>query len=229
MLILSLLLLGHFIADFTLQTNKVAQWKRVSQWGMAVHVLCHPLAYVALLWPYLGMSWMTVGTRSLSGWACVGLISLLHWIEDEWRVWAIRRGARDSTAFLFWDQAVHVAVIWAFAPHWPDLRPTFWVMPAIVIVLLAHFTSVLIYFVEHDLGIASTVLSQRKYLLMAERLLGAGLFVLPAPFYLAGFAWVGGIVARHISGDAPRSRAHLAIGLGSTILAGFSLRFLLPR
>ena len=33
------LILAHFLADFTFQTNAVASWKRQSVWGMAVHVL----------------------------------------------------------------------------------------------------------------------------------------------------------------------------------------------
>ena len=46
------LVLAHFIADFTLQTNKRGQWKRVSRWGMIVHVLCHPLMYLLFCWNF---------------------------------------------------------------------------------------------------------------------------------------------------------------------------------
>src|ERR1700679_2768135 len=111
MLIFWRLVLAHFIADFTLQTNKVAQWKRVSRWGMVVHVLCHPLMYLLFCWNYLSWPWVHLHGLTLNGWTCVALIVLLHWIEDEARVWCIRHGTPDDTAFLLWDQVLLFGVL----------------------------------------------------------------------------------------------------------------------
>lgn len=230
MLIFWRLLLGHFIADFTLQTNKVAQWKRISRWGMIVHVLCHPVMYTVLTWPYLSWTWVRLHGFALNGWACVALISMLHWIEDELRVWCIRRGTRDSTAFLLWDQAVHFGVLFALAPSLVGRPAEPWVLAAIGAVLLAHFTSVLIFFVENDRGGSSTVLAQGKYYFMLERLFIAGLFLLPMPWcFSAALCLVGLIVrqSRQDADDRDRTSTHLAIATAAIVAVGLSLRRIL--
>jgi hypothetical protein len=221
MLIFWRLLLAHFIADFTLQTNKIAQWKRVSRWGMVVHVICHPVMYAIFVWPYLAQEWVNVFDVSLNGWSCIALITLLHGIEDQWRVWMIRRGAPDNTAFLFWDQAVHIAVLWAFAPRLIGMNPEAWVEASLGFVFLAHVTSVIIFFVENDLGYRSTVLEQSKYRYMAERLVGAGLFLLPSVGFLLGFAWIAWLMVRY---HGTRTWAHLWIANTTVATIGLSLR-----
>ena len=70
MLIFWRLVLAHFIADFTLQTNKVAQWKRVSQLGMVVHVLCHPVMYVLMCWPLFVLD-LGASARTCAEWLVV--------------------------------------------------------------------------------------------------------------------------------------------------------------
>ena len=111
------LILAHFIADFTLQTNRIATWKRESKWGMVAHTLTHPIVSVLLTWPYLNWSWVQFHGFALNGWVCVGLITLFHWLEDEWRVWSIlQTGSPDSTGFFLWDQVVHLTIILAVSP-----------------------------------------------------------------------------------------------------------------
>lgn len=111
------LFLGHFIADFTLQTNYIAAWKRKNLAGLLVHCLIHPIVYVALLWRYLPQTWLSIGPINLSGWACVFIIFATHFIEDEWRIWSVlKRNAPDNTFFYIWDQLVHYAMIFSFSP-----------------------------------------------------------------------------------------------------------------
>src|SRR5437764_150955 len=102
------LLFGHLLADFTFQTNFLADWKRREFAGLLVHVAIHPLCYIALTWPYLGETWRIYGPISLNGWGCVVLASLVHFLEDWFRVTVIARGWNDNTFFYFWDQAVHI-------------------------------------------------------------------------------------------------------------------------
>jgi len=181
------LLLAHFIADFALQTNRVAAWKRHSQWGMAVHVISHPLASILVLWPYLFMTWLKTPWISLQGWVCIVLITLTHLVEDEWRVWAIQKaGSPDNTAFFFFDQAVHITVLLLVGYWSAPLSTPRWVYLALCAVLLAHFTSVLIYFFENDLWNKSDVLSHHKYRLMAERFAGVFLLIQPGYWGLCG-------------------------------------------
>src|SRR5882672_5924364 len=158
------LILAHFIADFTFQTNKVASWKRESRTGMLIHILTHPVVAYALTWPYLSMTWVDTRWVHLNGWVCVALLTLLHWLEDEWRVWSIQEtGSPDSTKFFLWDQVVHITMILAFAPTQADAKTETWVLVALCAVLLSHFTSVLIYFLENDLSGSSKMLDQKKY------------------------------------------------------------------
>src|SRR5258706_2977879 len=153
------LVLAHFIADFTFQTNKVATWKRESRAGMLVHILTHPVVTCALLWPYLSMVWVQTPWIQLNGWVCVALLALFHWLEDEWRVWSIREtGSPDSTGFFLWDQVVHLTMILALSPTLLETKVDAWALPLLCVVLLAHFGSVLVFFIENDLWGKSQVL-----------------------------------------------------------------------
>jgi hypothetical protein len=228
MIIFWRLILAHFVADFTFQTNHIANWKRQSKWGMAVHVLTHPVTTAAFVWPYLSMPWVQTRWFVLNGWICVVLLALFHWLEDEWRVWSIQEtGSPDSTGFFLWDQVVHITMVLAFAPTIPGARPENWVFVAICGVLLAHFTSVLIYFLENDLWGRSEVLNHRKYYFMGERLLGASLFLLPGAWFLLALGWLGYIFYLHYSRSQERSWVNLVVGNVAAAFLGLITRGLL--
>ena len=180
MMIFWRLVLAHFIADFTLQTNKVATWKRESRVGMLVHTLTHPVVTYALTWPYLSMPWVQTHWIQLNGWVCVALLALFHWLEDEWRVWSIKEtGSPDSTGFFLWDQVVHLTMILAFSPivgipkRIPGLARALRRAPR-------AFYFRLVFFLENDIWGTSQVLGDKKYRYIAERLIGASLFA-PRP------------------------------------------------
>jgi hypothetical protein len=222
------LVLAHFIADFTLQTNKVATWKRESRVGMLIHILTHPLVTYALTWPYLSMPWVQTHWIQLNGWVCVALLAIFHWLEDEWRVWSIREtGSPDSTGFFLWDQVVHLTMILAFSPTVSTLKPDPWVLPVLCVVLISHFVSVLVFFLENDLWGSSQVLSEKKYQYIAERMIGAALFLLPGPFFLLAFGWIGWIVYLHYGKSQERTWVHLVVGNMAVILLGLLARGLL--
>src|SRR5690242_20235198 len=103
------LVLAHFIADFTLQTNAIAAWKRQSRWGMFAHILTHPVVMAALTRPYSSWTWVQTRWFRLDGWVCIALITLFQWLENEWRVWSIQEtGSPDNTGFFLWHQVVHL-------------------------------------------------------------------------------------------------------------------------
>jgi hypothetical protein len=111
------LVLGHLISDFTLQTNYIAAWKRRSFWGLLVHCAIHPILYAVLTWKYLNQVWIQLGPIELTGTACLVIIFVTHFIEDEWRIWSVlKRGSPDNTFFYFWDQIIHYAVLFAMSP-----------------------------------------------------------------------------------------------------------------
>lgn len=111
------LILGHLVADFTLQTNYIAAWKRRNLWGLLAHCAIHPIVYALLLWNYLGRVWVEAGPFRLTGCACVLLIFLAHLAEDQWRIWSVTaHNAPDNTVFYLWDQVIHYSIIFAFSP-----------------------------------------------------------------------------------------------------------------
>jgi hypothetical protein len=219
------LVLAHFIADFTLQSNKIASWKRESRWGMIVHILTHPIVSIAFVWPYLNWTWVRTPWFSLNGWVCVILIALFHWLEDEWRVWSIQEtGSPDSTGFFLWDQAVHLTIILAVSPTIPTAHPERWVFLTLGVALLAHFVSVLIYFLENDKWGESHVLNSGKYGYMFERFVVAGLFVLPGPWIILGVLWLAWLIYRHTQDTDGKTWVHMAVGMTSAVLVGLVTR-----
>ena len=76
------LILGHLLADFTFQTNYIAEGKRRKLSILILHVLIHPVCYLFLLFPYLNQVWVTWGGVPLNGWGCIAIITVLHFIED---------------------------------------------------------------------------------------------------------------------------------------------------
>lgn len=230
MLIFWRLVLAHLVADFTLQTNHVAAWKRESRWGMAVHIATHPAVYVVFVWPYLNQSWVQSPWWSLPGWACVFLVTFFHWLEDVWRVWSIHKvGSPDSTGFLLWDQVVHLTFILAFSPVIEGASPERWVLLAILAVALTHFTSVLVYFLENDLLGSSQVLDSKKYRYIGERLAGVVPFILPGWGFVLVVAWAAWVVHTAYRRSADRTWIHLVTANASVLLCGLVARGLLYR
>jgi hypothetical protein len=235
------LVLAHFIADFTLQTNRIASWKRESRWGMFAHILTHPLVTLAVVvlprsfvdgspWngSWLTLHWVATPWFSLPGWVCISLIAIFHWLEDEWRVWSIQKtGSPDSTGFFLWDQVVHLTIILAVSPAIPGMTISPWVLPVLCAVLLAHFVSVLIYFIENDLWGASEALGAAKYRFIGERFVGAGLFLLPGAWFLLAGGWIGWVAYLQLRKSQERTWVHLVIGNASVVLLGLLARGLL--
>lgn len=198
MLIFWRLMLGHLLADFTLQTDLINAWKRRSTWGMLVHCAMHPILYAALTFPYLNDYWVQTQWIDLKGWTCVFILFVLHFIEDEWRVFMIRKlQFTDNTLFFLWDQLVHYACIFILFPIGLfDLSqgwiPEKWTVLACLFVMVTHYSTVVVYFIEKDLYGASFPDFDEKYMGMAGRMVLALCFLLPGPWWLIlSAAWLG--------------------------------------
>ncbi len=178
------LLFGHLLGDFTCQTNYVAAWKRRSLWGLLFHATTHPVLYVALVWPYLARPWVSTPWGPLNGWTCVALIYVTHLLEDQWRIWSVQRGAPDNLLFYLWDQVIHVVILFAFTPPTGPLVQSKWPLLGSLAVLVTHFATVTVYFVEKDLFGRDFPETMEKYGGMLLRLLVFGCFFLP------GWGWL---------------------------------------
>jgi hypothetical protein len=194
------LLFGHLLCDFTLQTNFIARWKRTSMWGLFVHCAMHPIAYLAVAWPFLGDRWIDNSVFHLNGWACIAIIFATHYLEDWWRVYTIQKyGMPDNTLFFAWDQIIHYAVIFSVAPlavttaAASGFFPEKWPVLGCLFVLITHACTVLIYFLEKDLQGATYPGDDEKYLAMGERLVLALCFLFPTPqgAGLLAAGWLG--------------------------------------
>ncbi|MCX5789003.1 MAG: DUF3307 domain-containing protein [Elusimicrobia bacterium] len=197
MVILWRLMLGHLLADFTFQSNFINAWKRKSIWGMLAHCAMHPVAYIAFTYPYLNEMWVDTPWIRLQGWTCILLIFFLHFIEDEWRVFTIFKfKLADNFLYFAWDQVIHYAVIFMFFPvRMGDSAlwvPEKWPVLACLFIMVTHFSTVFIYFLEKDLFAGYFPDFDEKYLTMAERLVLALCFLLPGWWFMPVVGvWVG--------------------------------------
>lgn len=179
------LVLGHLLADFTFQSDFINAWKRKSVWGMLAHSAVHPIVYLVLTLPYLNQFWVKNPYFQIQGWTCVLLLFILHFIEDEWRVYTIFRfKTPDNTLYFFWDQVIHYSVIFLLVPLGMEglnggLIPEKWPILASLFVMTTHFTTVLIYFLEKDFWGKQFPAFDEKYITMMERLVLSMCFMVP--------------------------------------------------
>jgi len=168
------LVLAHLLTDFTFQTNLVARWKRENVWGGIFHSFLFTLTSFVLNWPYLTNIWINFhqSTIILQGWVCIILISISHFLEDEWRIWTITKlNSPDSFYFFIWDQFIHLVLIFTFSPILMGPIIEWWVFLGILLILLTHFSTIFIYFLEKDVfGKAEVPSGKEKYLPMIERI-----------------------------------------------------------
>ena len=189
MIIFWRLLLSHLLADFTLQFNIVNTMKRRNVWGMLIHCMTHFVVSVALTWAYLPDSWINIGGLELNGWAALGIMLLVHFVVDELRVYSMKSMRyKDNTISFLVDQLLHFYVLFMISPvviPAPGLLlGEKWTAIACMLVLVTHFTTVLVYFFEKDLFSKSFPDFDEKYFLIFERV------VLWAFFFAAGRWWI---------------------------------------
>jgi len=183
------LVLSHLLADFTLQFDFVNKFKRRSVWGMLIHCLTHFAVSAALTWNYLGETWFSVAGVQVGGWAALGVMLVLHFALDQLRVYSMKtHGWKDGTASFLADQLLHLYVLFMVSPviiTGADLMMgEKWAAIASMVVVITHFTTVLIYFVEKDLFNKPFPHFDEKYFLIFERL------VLWAFFFAEGRWWL---------------------------------------
>jgi Protein of unknown function (DUF3307) len=94
------LFLAHLLADFPLQTNRIAALKQTSIRGLALHIAI----YVAATWLLLGMK--------LDFWPLVFSLGLVHFVIDWYKVKV--SGSNGVQSFLF-DQLAHILSILVLA------------------------------------------------------------------------------------------------------------------
>lgn len=187
------LLLAHLLTDFTFQTDKIVTWKRKSIFGTILH--CGIFLILSLFLCIFSENFTAISTSYLLSvwWKFPGIISIvflfiLHFCEDSYRIWSIKKGdAQDNIFFFLWDQAIHIIFIFLFSPF--D-RTEFILEKPIIILVLAilatHFLSILIYYLEEIISGTYVAVDtfKKKYIFILERLIIFSCFLLP------GFWWL---------------------------------------
>ena len=189
MIIFWRLLLSHLLSDFTLQFDIVNRMKRKNVWGMALHCLTHFVVSAALTWNSLPETWVRLGPLAVSGWGALWIMLAAHFAIDELRIYSMKTlHYRDNTLSFLTDQALHFYVLFIISPvafSGPGLMMgEKWAAIAAMLVLVTHFTTVLIYFFEKDMFGKGFPNFDEKYFLIFERL------VLWAFFFAAGYWWI---------------------------------------
>ncbi len=221
------LILAHLLADYTFQTDYIARWKRQSMLGGVVHSSIFLVCGMALCAGYLGSPWRIPGGNIfLPGWLALVTLSLLHFLEDEWRVRVVRRlSARDTLFFFLWDQFVHVILIYAFFPRQFGQPAEKWVLLFSLFILVTHFTSILVFFIEKGARGTADISLKGKYYGMAEHLVTAMIIVLPGYWSLTLlFLWLARIIMRRLWFEQDASWLSIAAGNALALLFGFIAR-----
>lgn len=216
------LLFGHLLADFSFQTNYIAEWKRKSMHGLLVHVLIHPICYVAVTWGYLNDVW----GLGLKGWMCVLIASFLHFAEDWFRVTLVNSGWPDNTLFYLWDQAIHILILWLLAPIKSMPLINMWPLIGVLFVLVTHCATVTVWFIEKDIFGTNYPETEEKYISMLVRLVLWMAFFLPSPFWILVSLFVIVTFGRHVwTRRIDFSWTSVLLGQMIAIVAGFVSRF----
>ncbi len=224
------LLLGHLLADFTFQTNYIAAWKRNSRVGLLTHVVMHPLCYIPLLWPYLNETWVVIGGLSFNGWGSIAIATVLHLLEDWFRVDMVNRGWPDNILFYSWDQAVHLVVLFIFSPIRTHPLVNQWPLLGIFFVIVTHFATVTVYFIEKGLYGGEYPETEEKYVSILQRLVVWMAFFLPYPWWILVLAFILISFGRHVlTRRIDFSVTSVLLGNGIAIACGIMTRFVLNR
>lgn len=147
-IVLALMLLSHVIADFVLQTDRIADGKRRNYKIMGSHACCYLLTNLVLLAPYLSLA------NNL--WYLVIALALAHWFIDVKKVEYDQRHKHGLGSFCL-DQLAHISLIGLSYPLLQDIQPTA-AFSALAGFLSAHYP-VLGLLTKQDLCVYILILS----------------------------------------------------------------------
>jgi hypothetical protein len=166
--------------------------------------------------------WVAPAGIAVTGWAAIAVMTVFHFVVDEWRVWTIQRlNSPDTFLFFLLDQFIHLLLIFLFSPLLPASVPETWVVLAILLVLTTHFTSIFVYFLEKDLFGFARLHGREKYFSMAERLATALSLLLPGLWAFSFLAvWLLGMVMRRRRQDPDFSWLNIILGNVLAVIFG---------
>lgn len=224
------LLFGHLLADFTFQTNFIADWKRRSIFGLLTHVLIHPICYVVVAWPYLNTVWVRTSHFYLVGWVCILIAAFLHFVEDWVRVKMVNGTWPDNTVFYIWDQVVHIVILWVLSPTSRQSLSNHWFIIGSLFVWVTHCATVTVWFIEKDISGIAYPETEEKYFSMLYRLVVWLTFFLPSPWWIFAllfilFTFTPNKLAKRIDFRWANFVMGLVLTIGAGVISRFFLQF----
>ncbi len=220
------LLLAHLLADFTLQTDFIAKWKKDNFFGVIAHSLIFFILSLIFTFSEINKVWISYPLK-ISGWICLFLLFLLHILEDEYRSYNVRHyKVNDNLLFFLWDQVIHIVFLFAFSPY-----ENFELEPIVIILCLfvlgTHFTSVLILYLEimlYSKELAYRNFNKKNHYIFL-RLITMLLFLLPDKFLFLSYLMFPLFIILKIK-SKHFSFASFGLNILSTYFFGFLILYL---
>ena len=106
-------------------------------------------------------------------------------------------------------------------------HPENWVLLAILFVIVTHFTTITIYFIEKDFFGGDFPEADEKYISMAERLIVTACFLLPG-FWWTGLVavWIGWVLVNKFRKTYDFSWVSIIVGNSTALVCGILARSL---
>jgi len=222
------LLLAHFLADFTFQTDRLVILKRENIWGVLFHTLIFLVCGVILCWTILTRVWLSVGGVPLHGVTIVLALAAFHFCVDWFLVWSINQGMfSDSIYYFLADQAMHFLPLLLFFDRGAltDIGPDRWYVLGILFVLVTHFMTIFIYYIKKDFFHPERIDQEKKYIFIADRLVVWLAFFITGIWWMALVAlWISRTIWLRIRRQIEYSWVEILIGYACVLVLGYLAR-----
>ncbi len=213
------LILAHLLADFTLQTNKIAEEKSKRLFGVIIHSLIFLILSFSLCIRFLDKNWIFVV-----------VIAFSHFLIDTVRMVGIKKYKKtDNVLFFILDQVLHITIIfliWKFYLVFsaPLLRER-WAIILSLYIIATHFTTIFIYYLKNfD---KTNIEGKEKHYGILERSVVFFCLLLPGFWkMLFPLIWLGRVFLSRTQWKEQLdfSRKNLIVGNGIAIIVGIIAR-----
>jgi len=220
------LLFAHLLADFVLQTNFIANWKKRSFYGVVVHSLTFFILSLVLTYNDITKIWLDYPIK-LSGIWCLVILFIFHILEDEYRAYNIRHYyVRDNILFFLLDQVIHIAFLFIFSPRYNTEVNVEWIVVILCLLIAGTYgLSIVVLYIDNLFygDSVADVFFQKKIYSIIFRFVIMLFFFLPDGLYLLSFLLipVSFVMNKKIHFLSPISfwiSAIVAYGIGFVIL-----------
>jgi hypothetical protein len=125
-------------------------------------------------------------------------LTVLHFAEDYFRVTMVNKGWPDNTLFYLWDQVIHILLLWIFCPKMSQSLNTVWPILGTLLVIVTHFATVSVWFIEKDIYGRDYPDTEEKYILILQRLAVWLAFFMPDPWWFVVLIFLIGTFGHHV-------------------------------